>query len=311
MDTPKMNVDDQNTTQFDVIIIGAGSAGLSAALTLGRARKRTLVCGSGTPRNAPSHHAYNFFTRDGAGPIELLRIGQEQLTPYESVQFQPEAVIEARKKGREFEVTLESSTQIRARSLLLATGIVDELPDIPGLQSLWGISALHCPYCHGWEVQDQAIALYGKGQVGFDLCQLIKGWSDDLVLCTNGTSDLTQEQQALLDKHNIPVREEKIARFEGKDGHLDTIIFADGQRLARTAMYLRPLQRQRSELPKQLGCDIENDFVRVNDFGQTSVPGVYAAGDMITPMQSLSHSAFSGTRAGALLNHELLAEDFS
>ena len=297
--------------KFDVIIIGSGNAGLSAALTLGRSRKRTLICGSGAPRNAPSHQAHNFFTRDGISPTELLRIGQEQLTPYKSVQFQPESAIYACKQDNGFEVTLESGTQLEARRLLLATGVIDELPAINGLQELWGISALHCPYCHGWEVQDQAIALYGKGQVGFDLCVLIKGWSNDLVLCTDGTADLTQEQRLLLDKHNIPVREEKIVRFESKEGHLDAIVFAEGQVLARTAMYLRAPQRQRSELPKLLGCDIENGFVKVDDFGQTSTPGVYAAGDMTTPMQSLPYAAFSGVRAGAFLNHGLLAEDFS
>jgi thioredoxin reductase len=296
--------------KFDVIIIGGGTAGLSAALTLGRSRKRTLVCGSGAPRNAPSHQAYNFFTRDGIDPIELLSIGREQLAPYNSVRFQPEAVIDACKKDNGFEVTLESGTQVGARRLLLATGVIDELPVIAGLQELWGISALHCPYCHGWEVQDQAIALYGSGQVGFDLCVLIKGWSNDLVLCTDGPADLTDEQRALLDRHNIPVREEKIDRFEGKDGHLHTIVFVDGSVLARTAMYLRAPQRQRSELPKLLGCAIENGFVKVDDLGQTSIPGVNAAGDMITPMQSLPFATFSGMGAGVVLNHGLLAEDF-
>ena len=297
--------------KFEVIIIGGGTAGLSAALTLGRARKRTLVCGSGAPRNAPSHQVHNFFTQDGTSPTELLRIGQEQLAPYNSVQFRFATVVDACKKDNGFEVTLENGTQLEARRLLLATGVIDELPMIAGLKELWGISALHCPYCHGWEVQDQAIALYGKGQVGFDLCLLIKGWSNDLVLCTDGSADLTDEQRSLIEKHNIPIREEKIARFEGKDGHLDTIVFTDGQVLARTAIYLRAPQRQCSKLPKLLGCEIENGFVKVNDFGQTSIPDVYAAGDMITPMQSLPYAAFSGTRAGAFLNHELLAEDFS
>jgi len=253
--------------KFDAIIIGGGTAGLSAALTLGRSRKRTLVCGSDAPRNAPSHEVHNFFTRDDTSPAELLRIGQEQLASYKSVQFQPETVVQACKRDNSFEVTLESGTQLEARRLLLATGVIDELPAIKGLQELWGVSALHCPNCHGWEVQDEPIALYGKGRVDFDLCVLIKGWSNDLVLCTDGTADLTEEQRRLLVKHNIPVREEKIARFEGKDGQIETIVFADDQVLARTAMYLRAPQRQRSKLPELLGCDIENGFVKVDGYG--------------------------------------------
>lgn len=298
-------------SKFDVIIIGGGTAGLSAALILGRARKHTLVCGSGAPRNAPSHQVHNFFTRDGINSAELLRIGQEQLAPYQGVQFQTEPVVHAYKRDNGFEVTLESGNQVEARRLLLATGVIDELPAIAGLQELWGISALLCPYCHGWEVQDQPIALYGKGQVGFDLCVLLKGWSDDLVLCTDGSADLTDEQRLLLDKHNIPVREEKIDRFEGKDGHLNAIVFADKSVLARSAIYLPPLQQQRSELPKQLGCDIENGFVKVDECGQTSIQGVYAAGDMIAPMmQSLPYASFIGMRAGGFINQELLIEDF-
>lgn len=296
--------------KFDVVIIGGGTAGLSAALTLGRSRKRTLVCSAGASRNAPSAQAHNFFTRDGMSPIELLRIGQEQLAPYKNVQFQFESVVSADKRNSSFKVTLGNGTQLEARRLLLATGVIDELPTIEGLQELWGVSALHCPYCHGWEVKDEPIALYGKGQVGFDLCVLIKGWSNDLVLCTDGTTDLTEEQRRLLVQHNIPVREEKIARFEGKDGHLETIIFADGQVLSRKAIYLRAPQRQRSELPEMLGCNIKDGLVEVDDFGQTSTQGVYAAGDMTTAMQSLPYAAFSGVRAGAFLNHGLLAEDF-
>ncbi len=297
--------------KFDVIIIGGGTAGLSAALTLGRSRKRTLVCGSGAPRNALSPEAHNFFTRDGTSPMELLRIGHEQLVPYGSVEFRPEQAVHAYQRDDIFEVTLESGAQVEARRLLLATGVTDELPAIEGLQELWGVSALHCPYCHGWEVQDEPIALLGNGEVGFDLAILIKGWSHDLVLCTDGIADLTEEQRLLLLKNNIPVREERIACFEGKDGHLETIVFEDGSVLSRSAIFLRAPQRQRSNLPELLGCDIEGSFVKVDMFGRTSVRGIYAAGDMGTPMHQLSHAAYTGVCAGTFLNKELLDEDFN
>lgn len=296
--------------EFDVIIAGGGTAGLSAALVLVRALKKTLVCGSGEPRNAPSHQSHSFFSRDGASPAELLRIGRQQLAPYESVEVREALVVKAWKNDGVFEVELENGSQLRARKILLATGMVDELPPIEGLQAMWGVSALHCPYCHGWEVRDQSLAVYGSGAVGFEFCKLIRGWSRDLVLCSDGPANLTEEQWAQLNRQHISVREERILRFEGTGGQLEGIVFDNGEVLTRQAIFIRPGQRQRSGLPEMLGCHIEDGFVQVDEMGQTSVAGVYAAGDMTHRFQQLSYAAFSGARAASVINHALLAEDF-
>lgn len=296
--------------EFDVVVVGGGTAGLSAALVLGRALKRTLVCGVGEPRNAPLHQSHSFFSRDGESPAELIRIGREQLVPYESVEVRQVQVTGMSQSDDRFQVELEDGTQVRARKILLATGMNDELPPIEGLQAMWGVSALHCPYCHGWEVRDQPIAIYGDGDAGLALCTLIRGWSRDLVLCTDGPAHLTEEQRAQLGRHQIPIIEEKIARFEASEGQLEKIVFANGEVLPRQALFIRPPQRQRSEVAQLLGCEIEEGLVKIDEFGQTTVPGVYAAGDMTYRLQQLSYAAYSGARAATVINHTLLAEDF-
>src|SRR5213594_4001133 len=169
---------------YDVVIVGGGSAGLSAALQLGRSRRRVLVSDTGKTRNAVAHESHGFFTRDGATPAELVRIGREQLRPYETVELCSVGVKSAKAHSKGFEITLDDETRIACRKLLLATGVVDEMPEIEGFKELWGKSIFHCPYCHGWEVRDQPLALFG----GIELAELLKGWSDDLVLCTDGAT---------------------------------------------------------------------------------------------------------------------------
>jgi thioredoxin reductase len=218
--------------EFDVVVVRGGTAGLSAALALGRSRRRTLVCGSGEPRNAPSHEAHSFFTRDGASPTELLRMGASNWRHMKR-GIQGGTGCSRFHEGRRFEVVLQDGTRVGARKLLLATGMKDELPHIEGLQAMWGVGPLHCPYCHGWEVRDQPIALYGSGEIGFALCVLLTGRSRDLVLCTDGPSNLTDEQQRLLDKNNIPIYEGRISRFEERNGQLQRVVFEGGEELSR------------------------------------------------------------------------------
>ena len=296
---------------YDVVIVGGGSAGLSAALLLGRSRRRVLVSDTGKTRNAVAQESHGFFTRDGTTPAELVRIGREQLRPYETVELYSVGVKAAKAQSKGFEIKLDDETRIACRKLLLATGVVDEMPEIEGLKELWGKSIFHCPYCHGWEVRDQPLALYGNGAVGFELAELLKGWSDDLVLCTDGVATLSEDESKLLSKNNISIREERIVRVEGKNGQLENIVFANGETLARKAIFFRPKQQQHSVLAKQLGCEF-TDFgtVKVDDFGQTSVPGVYAGGDMIHPMQHISFAVSRGALAAVGINRALLQEDF-
>ncbi len=301
---------------YDAIVVGGGPAGLSAALTLGRVRRTTLVLDSGDYRNAPAEHAHNLFTRDGTPPAELRRIGRDQLDAYPTVEVQSHVAEQARSIGDGFEVRLADGSTRSARRLLLATGVADELPDIDGLADLWGRSVFHCPYCHGWEVRDQALAVIGSGARYADLALHLRRLSDDVVLCTHGGADLDADLTALLADQGVAVRDEPIARLVANDGGLDRIEFADGESLRRQAAFTSFTPRQRSPLPEQLGgTRFDDDAVEVDDFGRTSVSGVYASGDMArrasmpAPFAALSAAAASGTIAAAALDKDLLAAD--
>jgi thioredoxin reductase len=199
---------------LDVLIVGAGPAGLSAALVLGRCRRRVVICDAGHPRNAASLGLHGFLTRDGIDPAEFLHIGREQLRPYETIELRQTEVIDARRLAGGFEVTLSDGERISSRKLLLATGVVDEVPAIAGLAELYGRSVFHCPYCDGWEMRDQSLAVYGCGENGLGLTLELLLWSRDLVLCTDGPSQLSEEERRRLVHHNIGLREERITRLE-------------------------------------------------------------------------------------------------
>ncbi len=217
---------------FDVIIVGAGPAGLSAALILGRCRRNVLVCDAGHPRNTASRALHGFLTRDGIEPADLLRIGREQLRPYTTVHLRADEVTDTRCVENGFEITINDEV-VSSRKLLLATGVVDRLPDIDGLKSLYGRSVFHCPYCDGWELRDQPIAIYGREDRGSGLALELTGWSRDLVVCTDGPVTFSADDRDQLAELNIAVREERISRLEGSDGQLERIIFANGDALPR------------------------------------------------------------------------------
>ena len=301
---------------YDAIVVGGGPAGLSAALTLGRVRRTTLVLDSGAYRNATAEHAQNIFTRDGTPPEELRRIGREQLAAYPTVEIEPLNAEHARSTGDAFEVRLSDGSIRTARRLLLATGVADELPDIDGLADLWGKGAFHCPYCHGYEVRDQSLAVIGSGERYADLALHLRRLSDDVALCTNGGADLDPDLIALLSDQGIAVRDEAIDGLVSKDGVLDRIEFESGEPLTRQAVFTSFTPRQRSALPTQLGCArFDDDAVEVDDFGRTSVIGVYATGDMArratmpAPFAAVIAAAASGTIAAAALDRDLLAAD--
>lgn len=183
---------------YDCIIVGGGSAGLSAALVLGRARRKVLVCDKGNPRNAPAHESHSFFTRDGTNPLELLKIGHQQLKPYKTVEFQSLGVKGIKKTGAQFEVVFDDGTSRKSRKILLAFGVVDEFPPIENFAEFWGTSVFHCPFCHGYEVRDQPLAVVGRGEIGVGMVALLKSWSADLVLCTNGKAELSADERKVL-----------------------------------------------------------------------------------------------------------------
>ncbi len=293
----------------DVAIIGGSNAGLSAALTLGRARRSIALIDDSTPRNAPASHAHNVYTRDGTPPDELRRIGREQLLPY-GVQFLNTRVITVEGAKSAFQLSLADGEPLTASRLLLATGVSDDLPDIPGLRELWGKSVFTCPYCHGWEVRDAPLAVLGDGDAGYVYARLIQNWSRDLVLVTGENTTLTDEQLDDLHARDIKVVEDNVTEYENRNGKLSALHLSNGQRVARRGVFMRPPMSLRGDLPRQLGCTLSADGLQVvvDEMGQTSVPGVYAAGDMVSPMHAVIAAAASGTKAAAMMNHELIME---
>jgi thioredoxin reductase len=299
-----------DSSLFDVIIIGAGPAGLNGALVLGRCRRRVLVCDAGHPRNAASHGLHNYLTRDGTKPAEFLRLGREELESYETVKLMKIEVTDARLLEHGFEVTLSNGERAVGRKLLIATGVVDEIPKLEGLDSFYGRSVFHCPYCDGWEMRDQPLAVYGKGENGLGLALELILWSPDLVLCTDGPSELRAEDLARLAQHNIPLREERIQRLEGNNGVLDRIVFADGEAIKRRGMFFSTGQQQASELPKKLGCEFTEDgCVATGAYEVTNVPGLYVAGDASRLVQFVIVAASEGAQAAVAINKELMKED--
>jgi thioredoxin reductase len=298
--------------EFDTIIIGASNAGLSAALTLGRSRRRVLVLDGGAPRNAPAAHAHNFFTRDGTPPAELLRLGREQLVPY-GVEIRATTAQTARSTATGFELTLADETTITARTLLLATGVTDVLPAIPGFRELWGRGVYHCPYCHGWEVRGQALAIYGRGAPGFHLAVLLHHWAPGPVLCTDGPAELEDAHRATLSQLGIRVVETPVAGLATNPAGGLSVAFADGRHLPVEALFARVPQQQRTDLAAQLGCAFTDDgiYVQTNGMGLTSVPGVYAAGDLTGPFQQVVAASAAGAGAAAMLNNALIMHDYA
>jgi thioredoxin reductase len=298
------------TPLLDVIVAGGGAAGLSAALVLGRARRRTLVVDDGHPRNAPSPAAHSVFTRDGTPPAELLETARAQLAPYDSVVFRRGRIVTAAGEPGGASVVLADGSVHRSRQLLLSTGVRDELPPIQGLAGLWGRGVLHCPYCHGWEVRDAPLAVHGAGATAMQLVSLLLQWSRDVVLCTGGPAGLAAEEREALGRHGVRIIETPVIRLEG-NGRLERIGFADGSSLSRAALFLRPPQRPAGDLFRQLGCELtEAGFVSIGADHRTSVPGIYAAGDVTTPFQQVIVAAASGAEAAIAMNRALADEDF-
>jgi len=301
--------------EFDVIIVGGGPAGLSAALVLGRCRRRVLVCDAGQPRNAASHGLHLFITRDGIAPAEFLSIAREQLQPYDSVKLRKIRVTEAKGMTGGFEVTLEAQNgekeeHVTARKLLLATGVVDRLPEIAGLADFYGTCVFHCPYCDGWEMRDQPLAVYGNGENGCGLALELSFWSGELVLCTDGPSKLSKEDRERLGNRKIKVREEKMVRLEGNNGQLERIVFETGEPLLVRGMFFSTGHEQGSGLAKELGCKFTSEgCVDTGEYEITSVPGVYVAGDASRLAQFVIVAASEGTKAALAINKELMKED--
>lgn len=291
---------------YDVLIVGGGPAGLSAALVLGRCRRRVLLCDDGHPRNAATRAVHNYLGHEGVGPIELRRIGREEVARY-GVELTDQRVVEARceRTGRLFEVTLADGRVEQGRKMLLATGVEDQLPGLPGLAPLWGRSVHHCPYCDGYEWRDQPIAVYGRGEAGLALAMKLKTWTRHVTLCTNGPTDLDRGARQQLSRAQIALRSERITRLEAEGERLRAVRFHEGRPLKCSAMFCATKQAA-SDLPERIGCRVVRaGLVETSEKEQSNVPGVWVAGDASRDVQFAIVAAGEGAIAGVAINEEL------
>jgi thioredoxin reductase len=290
---------------LDAIVIGGGPAGLAAALCLGRARRTVLVVDAGAPRHAVAEGVHNFLTRDGMKPAELRAVAWEQMRPHATVRRHAGSVASLDRAGDRWVVATDDGESWATDTVLLATGVVDRHPDVPGYDALWGRSIFHCPYCHGWEVRDRPLAVLGRGAALAQFAPLVRSWSDDVVACTDG-EPVDADTERELAAHGIAVHAAPIAHLDARDGALDAIRFADGTRLARHAIFVVAAPRLPS-LVAGLGLDLDDrGWVRVDEDGATSAPALWAAGDLTSRRHQVTEAAAQGLRAAMAINRHLV-----
>jgi thioredoxin reductase len=304
----------QDLVKYDVVVVGGGAAGLSGALMLGRSRRSVLVVDAGEPRNAPASGVHGFLTRDGTDPAALLQVGREEVRGY-GARVLDGRVASAESVDGGFTVTLEDGRRVGARRLLVTTGLVDELPDVPGVRERWGRDVLHCPYCHGWEVRDQPIGILASGPMAVHQALLFRQLTADLTLFLHTAPQPTDEEAEQLAALGITVVEGEVASLEVHEDRLTGVRLQDGEvvprdavvvspRLAARAGILADLGLETTELPHGLGEYVESDAT-----GLTAVPGVWVAGNVTNPTAQVLASASAGAMAGAVINADLVAED--
>jgi thioredoxin reductase len=310
-----ISTNDANSA-WDCIVVGGGAAGLSAALVLGRARRHTLVIDAGMQSNRPAEGIGGLLGHDRRPPGELYRLGRAELEAYPSVEVR-EGVVTAGERIEDgaFRLELADGQAEHARRVLLATGMDYRPPSIPGLDELWGRSVFHCPFCHGWEVRDQPLAALADGERGLHAGLLLRGWSDDVVLLTDGPSSLGASDLERLAAGGVTVDQRRVAELVAEDGELAAIAFADGSRLARRGLLVPATLHQRSDLAVRLGAELApstalaHDPVQTDDMLRASLPGVFAAGDVTAHFPQVAGAIAAGSMAAAIIVQSLLAED--
>ncbi|EDP94170.1 NAD(P)/FAD-dependent oxidoreductase [Kordia algicida OT-1] len=302
---------DKKIKKFDVIIIGGSYSGLASAMALGRALRKVLIIDNGKPCNRQTPHSHNFLGQDGRTPEQITTIAKKQVSNYDTVYFFKGIAIDGKKSENKFEIKTASGDAFYADKLIFATGIKDIMPKIKNFSKCWGISILHCPYCHGYEVRDTNTGILGNGEYGFKFSKLISNWTKNITLFTNGKSLLTNEQSEILKKHKIHIIEKEIEKFEHINGYIQNIIFKDNSNTEITAIYTKTPFEQNCSIPEKLGCELTDEgYLKVDDLQKTNMPNIYACGDNTTRMRTIANAVSMGTTAGMMLNKEFVFERF-
>lgn len=302
---------------FDCIVVGGGAAGLSAALVLGRARRSTLVIDAGGQSNRPAHGIGGLLGYDQRPPAELYDQGRRELGAYPSVQVRETTVVSGEVVDSQFVVTLADGTSVTGRRLLLATGVEYRYPEIDGVADRWGDSVFHCPFCHGWEVRGRALGVLGDGPMAVMRARLLRAWSDDVTVYTNGADAFDDEELTAIAAAGVAVEERAIAGLSGDAPELDAVLLADGTSRSCGGLLVPVTLHQRSDLARQLGATlapngpIAPEAIQVDAMGQTDVPGLFAAGDSSTAMPRITGAIADGSAAAAMIVHSLMDEDWS
>lgn len=297
--------------KFEVIIIGGSYAGLSAAMALGRSMRKVLIIDSGLPCNRQTPHSHNFITQDGEKPVVIAKIAKAQVLKYTNIEFLSGLAIGGKKTDNGFVIQTQTGEAFEAIKLIFATGIKDTMPNIKGFAECWGISVIHCPYCHGYEYRNLKTGIMANGERAFHLASLVNNLTDDLCVLTTGKADFTPEQLAKLKKHNIQIIETEITEIEHQNGHIKKVYFNNGTQTDFAAVYAAVPFTQHSDIPVSLGCEMtEQGYIKVDSFQKTTIPGVYACGDNAIMMRSISNAVATGSFAGSMANKELTEEQF-
>ena len=296
---------------YEVIIVGGSYAGLSAAMALGRSLRSVLIIDANNPCNRQTPHSHNFITQDGEAPHKIAQKAKEQVLKYDTVEFLDDTAISGKNNEKGFTIRTIAGKEFEGRKLIFATGIKDIMPNIEGFSKCWGVSAIHCPYCHGYEFRNEKTAIMANGEHAFHIASLVNNLTNELSIYTQGKPEFTDDQLKKLSNNNIAIVTDTIKTFEHSKGAIKRVLFENGTSQTVKAIYAALPFEHHTQLPEMLGCTFdEGGFIKTDLFQKTEIPGIYACGDNSQKMRSVANAAASGTVSGAMVNYELTQEDF-